>query len=251
MSGQDALSMSSAPNTRSHRRLFLTTHWSMVCSLHSDPVSAERALAQLCSTYWYPLYAFTRRQGYSAHDAEDLVQGFFARLLEKRDFGALSQDKGKFRSFLLAALKNHLANEWDRSQALKRGGGQEWVSIDSTEAEDRYQNQGSQGPTPPDDFDRQWALTLLERVLDRLKLEMVEAGKGPHFESLKFVLTGGQGRSYTDTGRDLGMSEGAVKVAVHRLRQRYRDLIRDEVAQTVSSESEVDEELRTLLRALG
>jgi RNA polymerase sigma-70 factor (ECF subfamily) len=223
----------------------------MVCSLQSDPVSAERALAQLCSTYWYPLYAFTRRQGYSAHDAEDLVQGFFARLLEKRDFGALSRDKGKFRSFLLAALKNHLANAWDRSQALKRGGGKEWVSIDSAEAEDRYRNHAPQAPTPLDDFDRQWALTLLDRVLDRLKLEMMEAGKGAQFQSLKFVLTGGQGRSYADAGRDIGMSEGAVKVAVHRLRQRYRDLIRDEVAQTVFSESEVDEELRTLLRALG
>jgi RNA polymerase sigma-70 factor (ECF subfamily) len=231
--------------------LFLTTHWSMVQGLQSDPVSAEKALAELCRTYWYPMYAFARRQGYAAHDAEDVVQGFFARLLEKRDFGVLAREKGRFRSFLLAAAKHFFANERDRSRALKRGGGREWVSIDVLEAENRYAREPADGLTPQADFDRQWALSLLERVLERLRGEMVVAGRGGHFEAMKFVLTGGHGRSYVEVGRKLGMSEGAVKVAVHRLRERYRDLIRAEVAQTVSSEAELEEELRALLAALG
>ncbi len=220
-------------------------------ALQTNPASAEQALAELCGSYWYPLYVFVRRRGHSKHDAEDLTQGFFARLLQKRDFGPLAKEKGRFRSFLLAAMTHFLANEWDRTQAQKRGGGQRSLPIDAEEAERRFESEPTDAPGPQEEFDRQWALSLLETVLGRLAAEMEDVGKGQQFEALKFVLSGGHGRSYAQVGEQLGLSEGAVKIAVHRLRERYRDLIRAEVAQTVASADDVEEEMRYLLQALG
>jgi RNA polymerase sigma factor (sigma-70 family) len=209
-------------------------------------------LARLCARYWYPLYAYLRRQGKSPHDAQDLTQGFLLHLLKNQGLERVQREKGRFRSFLLAALKNFLADEWEKSQAQKRGGGVAAVSLDTDDAEERYQSDLA-GPMEPDKlFERRWALTLLERVLGQLEAEFAAAGKKERFESLQVFLSGEPaGISYAEAGRQIGMSEGAVKVAVLRMRQRYRELLRGEIAQTVATEGEVEEELRYLLEVLG
>jgi len=232
---------------------FVTTHWSVVLAARgADSTRGRAALERLCQTYWYPLYAFVRRLGQDPHDAEDLVQGFFEQCLAKNYFEAADQAKGRFRSFLLLALKRFMANEWDKARTRKRGGGAPTVALDALTAEERYALEPADRLSADRLFERRWALTLLEKVLDRLREEQVAANRGTAFEQLRDCLTaGGRGTPYAELAARLGMTEGAVKVAVHRLRQRYRELLEEEIAHTVSSPEEVAEERRYLLQALG
>jgi RNA polymerase sigma factor (sigma-70 family) len=237
-----------------HRDRFATTHWSLVVSAagHRDGHSPEasRALATLCENYWFPLYAFVRHAGYSAEDSQDLTQEFFARLLARSFFASADRQKGKFRSFLLGALKHFLADEWDRAHAQKRGGTQTVISFDSLDAETRYRLEPALDLTPEKMFEKQWALSLLEQVLSRLHAEMAADGKSVLFEALKDTLAGVRSTSYAAIGAELGMTEGAVKVAAHRMRRRYRDLLREEIAQTVANPNEIGDEIRYLLSCL-
>ena len=232
---------------------FETTHWSIILSAgRSDSTHAREAAEKFCAAYWYPLYAFVRRQGHGPDDAQDLTQEFFARLLARRSLGQVDPAKGKFRSFLLAALKHFLANEWDRAQAEKRGGEHTFVSFDQQTAEERYGNEPAHEATPEKLFERRWALTLLEQVLARLREENDADGKSDLFDRLKATLTGEEdAATYAAMAAQLGMTEAAVKVAVHRLRQRYRELLRKEIARTVNSDGEVEEELRYLFAVLS
>lgn len=214
----------------------------------NNPSGSRRALDELIRTYWFPLYAYIRRQGRAAHQAEDLVQEFLTRLLEKKDLARVNRAKGKFRSFLLASLKHFLANEYDKGRALKRGGGAPVVALD---AEARYAIEPADDMTPERLFDRRWALAVLDQVLARLCQGYADAGKGPLFDALKDCLTPRrEGLAYARIASRLGMTEGAVKVAVHRMRRRYRDLLRDEIAQTVDSPQQVEEEIAYLLNCL-
>ncbi len=232
---------------------FATTHWSVVVAARgSDPDRARAALADLCRAYWYPLYAFIRHQGHPADRAQDLTQEFFTRLLEKDFLGDVDRQKGKFRSFLLAACKHFLANEHDREHALKRGGGRQSFSIDFRDADGRFVHEPAHGDTPEREFERRWALALLDRVLARLRGEYEAGGKRRLFEALKPRLTGGAGGApYARLAEGLGLTEGTVKVAVHRLRQRYRDLLHEEIAQTLDDPAQVEDEIRALFAALG
>jgi len=232
---------------------FALTHWSVVLAAgSSDSSHARDALETLCRTYWHPIYAFVRRQGHAPHDAQDLTQEFFARLLEKNYLGGVDRAKGRFRSFLLVCLKHFLANEWDRAGAQKRGAHPVLIPINVRSAETSYGLEPAESVTAEKMFERRWALTLLEQVLARLRAEYTRDGKAETFEQLKSTLTG-ERRSvpYAEIGARLGISEGAVKVAVHRLRQRYRDLLREEIAHTVSGPEQVEEEIRALFCALA
>jgi RNA polymerase sigma-70 factor (ECF subfamily) len=244
---------SSRPEGISNPQWFVSTHWSVVLAAgHGDSTRAHAALERLCRSYWYPLYAFVRRLGQGPHDAEDLVQGFFAVCLEKDYLAAAHQAKGRFRSFLLMALKHYLANEWDKARAKKRGGGEPVVSLDSMTAEQCYALEPADQLTADKLFDRRWALTLLDQVVGRLHDEQSAAGKLKQFEQLKECITSaGRGTPYADLAAQLGTSEGAIKVAVHRLRQRYRELLEEEIANTVASPGEIAEERRHLLCALS
>jgi len=226
--------------------VFAQTRWSVVVAAR-DPVRARTALEELCRVYWFPLYTYVRRRGYSPEDAQDLTQTFLARLLEKNWLDVVAPEKGKFRSFLLAALKHFLANEWDRARARKRGGGTVPVSLDT---ETRYQREPRDELSPDRLFDRQWALALLEIVLDRLGKEHDTPERRRLFAALRGTLTGDEpAGGYAAAARQLGLNEGAIKVAVHRLRKQYRDLLREEIAQTVADPQEVSEELRSLFAA--
>jgi RNA polymerase sigma factor (sigma-70 family) len=230
-------------------RQFVTTRWTIVLTAGRTDTQAHAALEKLCQTYWYTLYAYVRRQGHSPEDAQDLTQEFFTKLIAKNYVRDVDRSKGKFRSFLLASLKHFLANEWDKSRAQKRGGGQTIVSLD---AETRYRLEPADVVSADKIFERRWALTLLDEVLKRLRDEYAADGKVKLFEQLKETLTGERGTiPYAKLGDRLGMTEGAVKVAVHRLRQRYRETLRAEIAETVSGPEEVDEELRHLYAALS
>ncbi len=232
--------------------IFTPTHWSIVVAAgRSDSTHARVALEKLCRTYWPPIYAFVRRQGHSPHDAQDLTQEFFARLLEKNYLAEVDRSKGRFRSFLLAAVKHFLANEWDKSRAQKRGGGQVLIPIDAATIETAYSFQPADQATPEKVFERRWALTLLDQVLRRLRADYARDGKEKLFEQLKPTLTeASRTVGYAEIATRLGMTEGAVKVAVHRLRARYRELLRAEIADTVASAGEVEEEIRNLFAAL-
>lgn len=230
---------------------FATTHWSMVLAAGNQASpDYTRALSALCETYWYPLYAYLRRRGYDKQQAEDYTQDFFAALLEKQGLGKADPKLGKFRSFLLASLKNFLADEWGRKQAQKRGGGIKVSSLDFDEGQTRY------GREPVDDlsaeklFERSWAQAILAQALTRLKAEFAAEGKQDLFEQLKTYLTA-QDAPYRDTAAVLNMTEGAVKVAVHRLRRRYGELVRQEIAQTVATAEQIDEEMNALYAALA
>jgi RNA polymerase sigma-70 factor (ECF subfamily) len=233
--------------------LFVTTHWSVVLAARdeSSPDSAA-ALEALCRAYWYPLYALVRRQGHTPCDAQDLTQEFFARLLAKDYLSSAAREKGRFRTFLRVALKRFLANEWDRVRRLKRGGGQAPRSLDTAMAEDRYQAEPGGGLPPDCLYERRWAMTLLEQTLSRLRAEHTAAGKAAEFERLKGVLMAERGAiQYGALAAALGLSEGAARVAVHRLRKRFRELFRAAVADTVSGPGEVESELRYLVGMLG
>jgi RNA polymerase sigma-70 factor (ECF subfamily) len=235
------------------RRWFTTTHWSVVLSARKrKSPESQQALAALCETYWFPLYAYVRRLGYSSHDAQDLTQEFFARLLEKDFLKDVDYRRGKFRSFLLAALKHYLGHQREHDRAKKRGGGRVPFSLDFHDAESRYRLEPEDPTTPERLYRRRWALTLLDRVVERLEDENVRAGKAEMFAGLKEFLTAGrQSRPYRQAAEGLGMTEGAVKVAVHRLRRRYRELLKEEIAQTVADPAEIDDELRELFSAVG
>ena len=213
---------------------------------------ADVALEELCRTYWYPLYVYVRRRGHSREDAEDLTQGFFARLLEKNYLEGVSSEKGKFRSFLLVVLKRFMANEWDRANSLKRGGGVAPLSLDWQDAETRYQINPADNLSPDKLYDRAWAVIVLERVIIRLRDENENDGKAGQYEKLKSFLMLGKGEiPYANAAAELKMTEGAVRVAVHRLRQRYRELLRDEISQTLANPSQADEEMQALFSALS
>jgi DNA-directed RNA polymerase specialized sigma24 family protein len=232
---------------------FATTHWSVVVAARDgEAVEAREALAALCQAYWYPIYAYVRRQGHPADQAQDLTQEFFTRLLEKDFLGAVDPEKGKFRAFLLAACKHFLANERDRDRAQKRGGGRACLPLDFGDAEVRYGREPGHRLTAEKLFERRWALALLEGVLARLREEHAARGKGELFDRLRGFLVGErQPGGYAGAAADLGLTEGAVKVAVHRLRQRYRELLREEIARTVHDPEQVDEEIRALFAALA
>jgi RNA polymerase sigma-70 factor (ECF subfamily) len=230
-----------------------TTRWSLVLAAMRDgtPEGAE-ALAVLCQRYWYPVYAFIRRQERDAEAAADLTQEFFARLLEKRFLHDVRRERGRFRSFLFAAVRHFLSNERDRARTLKRGGGIPTLPIDVETAEGRYRCEPVDDVTPEKLFDRQWAIALLEGVVERLRAEMEIAGRGAQFARLKPLIAGEpDDEGYRAVGDALGMAEGAARVAVHRLRRRYRDLLRQAIADLVDSPDEIEAELRYLIAAVG
>ena len=234
------------------RARFATTQWSLVLAASSrgSPDAAE-ALARLCSLYWYPVFAFVRRQGYPSDEAQELTQSFFTRLIDKNNLEDADRSRGRFRSFLLAACRHFLSNELDRVRRLKRGGDSDRIPIDVALAEGRYQQALSHSETPERLYDRQWCLTLLDCVLSTLRREYAEAGHERLFDRLRGFLTFDEGAgTYADAARDLGMTPAAVKVAAYRLRRRYRDTLCRCVADTVASESEVDDEIRYLLKML-
>lgn len=243
----------SAPETEAAGDVFATTRWTLVLAAGQRATpQATQALEELCRTYWFPLYAYVRRRGRAREDAEDLTQTFFARLMERNDLAGLSAERGRFRAFLLAALKHFLANEWDRSVRLKRGGQSQHLSLDWCTADTQFQLAATAAPTPDQAYDREWAVALLGKVVARLEKECVTEGRAQLFQELKVFLTAGKGaRSHADAGRRLGMEETAVRVAVHRLRKRYRQLLRDEIAQTVSDAAQVDEEMQALFGAFS
>lgn len=234
-------------------RDFASTHWSVVLLAgqeHSPQTAA--ALEILCQAYWYPLYSFTRRQGYGPHESADLTQDFFSHLLATNALASVDRERGKFRSFLLASLKNLLANEWNRARCQKRGGGMVIFSLDEQMAEGRYQLEPAEDLTPEKIFDRRWAETILSRALDRLRNECDGDEKIRRFDEVKIFLLGEKGtETLGEAAARLNLSLAAVKGLVHRLRRRFRELIRDEIAQTVASPEEIEQEIRDLFAAFG
>jgi len=232
---------------------FTTTHWSVVLTAgtESSPV-AQAALETLCRSYWYPLYAYVRRQGNSPEDAQDLTQEFFARFLEKQIFRQARPERGRFRSFLLTSIKHFLVNEWHRATARKRGGGHTLVPLDTVLAERLYSREPARDLAADKLYDRSWALALLEQVRARLRDEYAAEGRSDRFEIVERFLPGEEsGVSYVEVARQLGMAEGTLKSDVHRFKQRYRQVLRAEIAHTVARPEDVDEELRHLLAVLG
>lgn len=248
-----ATSGGSVARSPAPRAGFVATRWTVVLTAgRSQTTHGRDALAQLCQMYWYPLYAHVRRKGYSPPDAEDLTQAFFARVLTERFVASANREKGRFRSFLLTRLNHFLADEWDRLKAQKRGGGARLLSMEIAAAETQFQLEPVDSRSPDKLYERRWAVTLLEQVFERLRQEYEQAGKAILFDAVKSCLA--QARAavpYAEVGAQLGLSEGALRVAVHRLRQRYRELLRAEVADTVSSAEEVEEELRYLFHVLA
>lgn len=231
--------------------VFATTRWSMVLRIGDSSDERAEALAQLCRNYWFPLYAYARRRGNSPEDSEDLTQTFVARLLESADFSELIPNRGKFRSFLLTSFQRFMVDEWRKEQSQKRGGASADFSMDADEFEERLAAVPGSEDDPEYAFDRSWAVSLVDRVYEELANEYERAGKSELYRHLRECLLGGTDRIYADYADELGMSEGGFTMAVHRLRRRFGDEIRGEVAHTVSDESEVDEEVRWLLTVIG
>jgi RNA polymerase sigma-70 factor (ECF subfamily) len=239
--------------TEAGQAAFLTTHWSVVLRAgQSDSEQAQAALENLCQGYWYPIYSFVRRRGSSPEDAQDLTQEFFSRLLANRGLATVHPDKRRFRSFLLASLKNLMATEWTRARTQKRGGGVPLFSLDEKTAEDRFLHEPQDNTTPETIFERRWAEALLERVLLRVRAEWNERDKQQRFDSLKAFLTDRRGEvPFAEVAAQLGMTVSALRSVVHKLRDVYRRVFLDEIAQTVDSPGEIDEEVRRLFAALG
>lgn len=235
------------------RSKFQTTSWSLVLAASIDPgMDARNALEQLCQIYWRPVYAFIRRRGYDPDRAQDLTQGFFALLLQKNYLRDADRQRGRFRSFLLTAVKHFLANEWDRNNALKRGGGRTIISIDPLEAEAWYGPAAIDHATPEAVFERRWAVSLLDHVMAALRAEFAAAGKSEEFNGLVVLLhRDPDAVSYEALADKLGVSPGALRVSAYRLRQRYRKLLRSEIAETVSTSEETDDEIRFLMSVVG
>ena len=240
-------------SSSAHDDIFATTRWTVVLAAGAKNTrQADLALEELCGAYWFPLYAYVRRRGHSREDAEDLTQAFFARFLEKNYLDGLDAERGRFRAFLLASLKHFLANEWDKSQRIKRGGTATHLSLDWRTADTQFQLASDSEPSPDIAFDREWAITLLGKVIDRLAAECSAAGAAAQFETLKIFLTAGRGeKPHAEAAATLGMEESAVRVAVHRLRKRYRQFLRDEIAHTLADPAQVDEEMRALFGAFN
>jgi RNA polymerase sigma-70 factor (ECF subfamily) len=234
-------------------QVFPSTHWSVVLAAHADnPARARDALEKLCTVYWYPLYAFLRRRGQQPADAEDLVQGFIAHLLERQFFQAADPDKGRFRAYLLISLNHFLADAAARAGCLKRGDGRRLLSLDAGVAERRYALEPTGDGNPEQLFERRWALTLLDTVLQRLEKEAAESGRANLFLQIKGVLLGERSAvPYVELGPQLGLGEAALAMTVLRLRRRFRELVREEIAHTVSSPVEIEEEMRHLFHVLG
>lgn len=232
---------------------FASTHWSVVLLAGQEhSTQSAAALEQLCRAYWYPLYAFVRREGHGPEAAADLTQEFFSRLLANNGLVAVDRSKGKYRTFLLASMKHLLANEWNRAQTQKRGGGFAHFSLDAAAAEDRYRLDPADELTPERIFERRWAETVIDSVTRRLQGEFAAADLSERFEALKiFLMADDDPPSYAEAARRLSMSEGAVRTAIYRLRQRYGELFREEIAQTVSGPQEMEEEIRQFFAALG
>jgi RNA polymerase sigma-70 factor (ECF subfamily) len=239
-----------APSNRLH---FATTHWSVVLAAgKSSSAQQKKALEALCQSYWFPLYAFLRRRGYDNHQAEDYTQAFFAHILEKHDLRTADPKYGKFRSFLLIRLKYFVSDERDRAQAQKRGGGRKILSLSFQNAEGQYALEPADQLSPEMLFEKSWALTVLERTMERLEADMAKKNKQKLFEHLKVCLTTDKDViPYLDMAVELDMTEGSIRVAVHRLRRQYRKLLRDEIAQTVAGEDQIDEEMGCLFAALA
>lgn len=238
---------------RANPAQFTTTHWSVVLAAQSDgSEQAGAALSRLCECYWYPLYAFVRRRGFSPHDSEDLTQEFFYRLLDRNYLKAVDYRKGRFRTFLLVALERFLANEWRRVHTQKRGGLVTFISIDQQAAENRYASEPVSGLSPEEAYQQNCALALLDKALQRLRSEFEAEGKSEKFERLKpFLTTDATRSSYAELAQQIHSSEAALKMAVSRLRARYGELVREEVANTVSADGDVDDEIHALLSALS
>jgi RNA polymerase sigma-70 factor (ECF subfamily) len=234
-------------------RQFHHTHWSVVLTAgNSQAPGAGVALETLCQAYWFPLYAYVRRQGAASEEAQDLTQAFFEHLLEKKALRTVHPGKGKFRSFLLASLNNFLNNERDKARRLKRGGGAQMLSLDSTAMEERYESSLVHGESPEKLFERRWAQAVVEQVAARMEAEFAAAGQADRFRVLKDFLMGDpRNASYEEAAGKLGMSVSAVTSAIHRLRARFRELFRAEIANTVDGPDEVNEEIRHLAAALG
>jgi len=230
---------------------FTTTHWSLVLEARGESPAAEAALEKLCRTYWWPLYGFVRRQGYKPEEAQDLTQAFFARLLERRDFETVRQERGRLRSYLLASIKNFLSKARDRAMTIKRGEGRFLISLDDLIARERVDQEPAHKLSADRIYERRWALTLLEQVLARLGAEYEAAGKLPLFNSLKELLAGESGQpSQSEIAAEMQMTENAVKQAFYRLRHRYRQLLHEEIANTVAVPDDVEDELRHLIAVL-
>jgi RNA polymerase sigma factor (sigma-70 family) len=246
--------MSSSANSRPHvERHFATTRWSVILQARNRAVvPAQAALAELCQAYWLPIYGFIRGRSGNAEEAQDLTQAFFERLLDKKFLADVNPERGRFRSFLLAAVQHFLSNEGDKARTGKRGGGITFEPLDWTEGESRYVREPTDEMTAERFFERQWALTLLDRVLERLRAEFVVADREEVFEALaEFLASSGEHTGYAAAAEALGSSEQTARVAAHRLRKRYRRLLKEEIAQTTSTPAEAEEELRCLFAALA
>jgi RNA polymerase sigma factor (sigma-70 family) len=230
---------------------FATTRWSLIVAAQQcAPTEARAALADLCRLYWYPLYAYVRRRGHDASTAEDLTQAFFTHLLEKHGLASVSPERGRFRSFLLASCQHFLSHERERAKALKRGGGRV-VALDLSNASGLYDQEPNHEVTPERLFERRWALALLEQSLRQLRGEYETSGKGRLFDALKGLLSGDGTKPYAALAMELGLNESTIKTAVHRLRKRYGEILREQIRETVASEGEIEDEVRALFEALG
>src|SRR5437867_5713663 len=245
--------MTNATTSRARTQSFPPTRWSVVLAAKQEPSpESDAALETICRAYWYPLYAYVRRSGHAPHDAQDLTQEFFRLLLEKRWLEAADQRKGRLRTFLITALKHFLAKEWRRASAQKRGGGKVHVPLDTAFAESRYAADPAAQLAAEETFDREWALTLLDLTLERLQADFAAAGKRADFASLKTCLTATHGAiDYAAVAARLGVNPGAARVAVHRLRKRFRQLYREEISQTLAADADIEAELRHLAAALA
>jgi RNA polymerase sigma-70 factor (ECF subfamily) len=244
---------SKQPAERLEPRVFATTHWSVVLAAgNGKEEQANTALEKLCAAYWYPIYVYVRRKGYGPEDAQDLTQEFFFQVIAKDRLRLADQNKGKFRNFLLGVLDHFVAHEWSRAHRQKRGGNHTFLSLDQDAPEDRYRLEPVDHETPEKNFERQWALTMLDLAMKALEAECMEDGKAALFAEVKGLLSGERDPgAYMDISQRLGMSEAALRVAVHRLRRRYGELLRAEVAHTVATAGEIEEEMRSLVQLLS